>query len=215
MITIEGIEGSGKSTQIKRLAARLKSYNIPVVSSKEPGGTNLCDNLRSILLKSNKGENWTAMAELMLFYADRAQHISYFIKPMLSAGKIIIMDRFDDSTKAYQSARGIDDDIIDQMSKIVLDDLQPYNTILLDIDPNISLSRAILRNKLTNNTSETRFDEEDLTFHKLVRNNFLNIAKDNSDRIVVVPAERSADIVEDMIWNTVTKIIQTYGYKII
>jgi len=212
---MEGVEGSGKSTQVQRLATHLKSCGIPVVTSKEPGGTSLCEKIRSLLLESNKSnECWTPKAELMLFYADRSQHIAQFIKPMLQSGKVVIIDRFNDSTIAYQGARGIEEEIIAQLSKIVLGDVIPIITLLLDIDPTKSLVRVSERNKSKDNFREVRFDEEKPEFHLLVRNRFLDIAKKDPNRVIVIQASDHPDVVEKSIWTHVNPIVQSAGYRV-
>lgn len=214
-ITIEGIEGSGKSSQVQRLVNHLNYLNIPTAASREPGGTKLCQGIRSLLLKQNNyDEVWTPKAELMLFYADRIQHISQFITPMLKSGKVVVLDRFDDSTRAYQGARGVEDSVMDQMTNLVLGSLRPTITLLLDIDPAISLARAENRNKIENNFSETRFDEENLKFHHLVRNRFLEIAKKDTKRISIISAIEPPDKVEEMIWTKVSNLMQGIGYRV-
>jgi dTMP kinase len=215
VITIEGIEGSGKSTQVQRLATQLELCDIPVITTKEPGGTNLCKKLRSLLLESNQSsERWTPKAEMMLFYADRAQHIAELVMPMLQSGNVIIIDRFNDSTVAYQGASGIEDKVIDQLSNIVLGQLTPTVTLLLDIDPIESLIRVKARNQSKNNFREVRFDEEELAFHCLVRSRFLDIAKKDPNRVIVIPAGESPDIVESLIWAQVRTVIQQAGYRV-
>lgn len=215
LITMEGVEGSGKSTQVQRLAAHLKVCGLPVVVSKEPGGTGLCKKLRSLLLEANQSnECWTPKAELMLFYADRAQHIAKFIIPMLQSGKIVIIDRFNDSTLAYQGASGIEDKIINQLTEIVLGELTPTFTLLLDIDPVESLMRVSTRNRSIANFREVRFDEENLEFHCLVRSRFLDIAKKEPSRVVVIPASKSLDVVEELIWARVRPLMQLAGYRV-
>ncbi len=147
LITMEGVEGSGKSTQIQRLAARLRRAGAPVEVSKEPGGTVLGRELRALLLEPHpSGETWAPKAELMLFYADRAQHIARFITPMLEQGRVVLLDRFDDSTRAYQGAQGIADAVLDRMGEVVLGRLKPTLTIILDMDPAESLVRVGARN---------------------------------------------------------------------
>ena len=215
MITVEGVEGSGKSTQVQRLADRLNFFGVPVVTSKEPGGTELCKKIRSLLLETNQNsEYWTPKAELMLFYADRAQHIAEFIKPMLQSGKVVIIDRFNDSTIAYQGARGIEDESINQLAKIVLGQLRPTITLLLDIDPTESLIRVASRNQSIESFKEVRFDEEKLEFHYLVRNRFLDIAKKDPERVIIIPAGASPDVVEKLIWTQISPVMQLSGYRV-
>jgi len=166
-ITMEGIEGSGKSTQIRRLAAKLTKLGIPVEVSKEPGGTPLCKEIRQLLLEPHtSGETWSPKAELLLFYADRAQHLAEFVNPALEEGRMVLLDRFDDSTRAYQGAQGISDAILDRIGEVVLGRLKPNLTILLDMDPVVSLERVVVRNAAASGFRETRFDQEHLEFHR-------------------------------------------------
>jgi len=215
LITMEGVEGSGKSTQIERLAARLRRAGVPVEVSKEPGGTVLGRSIRALLLEPHpSGETWAPKAELMLFYADRAQHVATFVGPMLELGKVVLLDRFDDSTRAYQGAQGIADAVLDRMGEVVLGRLKPTLTLILDLDPAESLVRVKARNTADKGFRETRFDDEQLEFHRRVRSRFLIIAQKEPQRVVVVSARESADKVEEAVWAKVAPLMRTAGYRV-
>ena len=211
-ITMEGIEGSGKSTQLRRLASRLAGLGIQVELSKEPGGTPLCRELRRLLLEPHaSGETWAPKAELLLFYADRAQHLAEFLTPALEAGKVVLLDRFDDSTRAYQGAQGISDTMLDRLAEVVLGRLRPRLTILLDMDPALALARVSARNTADHAFRETRFDEAHLDFHRQVRSRFLAIAQKEPQRVVIVAAQDAPDAVEEAIWSRLTPLLRTAG----
>ena len=215
LITMEGVEGSGKSTQIQRLAARLRRAGVPVEVSKEPGGTVLGQAIRALLLEPHRsGETWAPKAELMLFYADRAQHIAQFLGPMLEAGKVVLLDRFDDSTRAYQGAQGISDAVLDRLGEVVLGRLKPTLTLILDMDPAESMVRVEARNGADGTFRETRFDEETLEFHRRVRNRFLVIAQKEPQRVAVIPAREGADKVEEAVWAKVAPLMRVAGYRV-
>ena len=207
---MEGVEGSGKSTQLQRLATRLRGLGLPLELSKEPGGTPLGLELRQLLLEPHpSGETWAPKAELLLFYADRAQHLARFILPALEAGKVVLLDRFDDSTRAYQGAQGIPEDAINRLAEIVLGRLKPHLTLILDLDPALSLERVRARNAAQEGFRETRFDEEALAFHQRVRSRFLAIAQREPQRVAVVPALDTPDRVEEAIWAKVAPLVRT------
>ena len=215
LITMEGVEGSGKSTQIQRLAARLRRSGVPVEVSKEPGGTVLGQALRTLLLEPHpSGETWAPKAELMLFYADRAQHVARFIGPMLEQGKVVLLDRFDDSTRAYQGAQGIGDSVLDRLGEVVLGRLKPTLTLILDLDPAESLVRVGTRNGADLGFRETRFDDETLEFHRRVRSRFLIIAQKEPHRVAVVSAREPADKVEEAVWAKVAPLMRTAGFRV-
>jgi dTMP kinase len=212
-ITMEGIEGSGKSTQIRKLEARLASCGIPAEVSKEPGGTPLCRELRQLLLEPHaSGEAWCAKAELLLFYADRAQHLAQFILPALEEGRLVLLDRFDDSTRAYQGAQGISDTVVERIGELVLGRVKPNLTFILDMDPEVSLARVAARNAAASGFKETRFDQEHLAFHQRVRSRFLAIAQRDPQRVVVVNAQDSPEAVEEAIWGRLAPLLRTAGH---
>ena len=215
-ITIEGVEGSGKSTQMLRLSERLRRLHLPLVVSKEPGGTALGRELRRLLLERHaSGETWCAESELLLFYADRAQHLETLIRPALAQEKIVLIDRFEDSTRAYQGASGVAESSLDRLSELVLRGLKPHLTVMLDMDPELSLQRVEVRNlALGSEFSETRFDEAELDFHRRVRNRFLAIAQGQPNRVALIPARDPVDQVEAAIWLRVAPLLRNAGFRI-
>ena len=215
-ITIEGVEGSGKSTQLFRLSERLRQIGLPLLVSKEPGGTALGRELRRLLLERHpSGEAWCPDAELLLFYADRAQHLEQVVRPALAEGMIVLVDRFEDSTRAYQGASGVPEAALDRLSELVLKGLRPHLTILLDVDPELSLQRVEVRNlSMGAEFSETRFDEAELDFHRRVRKRFLAIAQNNPNRVALIPARDAADDVEAAIWARVAPLLRNAGFGV-
>lgn len=205
---MEGVEGSGKSTQLFRLSERLRRLALPLVVSKEPGGTALGRELRKLLLEPHgSGEHWASDAELLLFYADRAQHLHQVIRPALAEGKVVLVDRFEDSTRAYQGASGVPDSALDVLRDLVLQGLSPHLTILLDLDPAASLQRVEVRNLALPGFNETRFDQAHLDFHRRVRARFLALAAREPHRIASIPAHQDADHVEAAIWARVEPLL--------
>ena len=183
-ITFEGIEGTGKTTQITLLADYLKSINYNVLVTKEPGGTEFGQIIRKIILDPNTKfkHNHT---ELLLFFADRAEHVEKVILPALKEKKIVLCDRYIDSTYAYQyEGRGISIEYIKFLDKMI--NLYPDLTILFDCNPSIGLSRASKRAALD------RFEQEELSFHEKVRQGFLNQAKEFPNRINVISIENKS-----------------------
>ncbi len=191
LVTFEGIEGSGKSTQAKLLYDRLKDLGVDCILTKEPGATYIGQKIREILLIPQK-ERITKDAELFLYLADRAQHIEHVIKPALKEKKIVIVDRFTDSTIAYQGyGRGISIEFLEMLNKKVTDDIEPDITFLLDLDPEEGLKRAKARNTLNAKSSlEVRFEEEKIEFHKRVREGYLNILKRFPNRVVLLDGKK-------------------------
>ncbi len=215
-ITIEGVEGSGKSTQIRRLEARLQAFGLPAVFSKEPGGTALGQDLRTLLLAPHEsGESWCPEAELLLFYADRAQHVARLIKPSLASGQIVVVDRFEDSTRAYQGASGVGEEALKRLRELVLGDFRPDLTLVLDMDPEASLRRVAARNAALGGAfQETRFDDETLAFHHRVRARFLEIVRAEPERVRLVPAEADADVVEAALWAEILPSLRRAGFPV-
>ena len=215
-ITIEGVEGAGKSTQMLRLSEHLRRLGLPLVVSKEPGGTVLGRELRRLLLEPHaSGETWCGESELLLFYADRAQHLETLIRPSLAEGKIVLVDRFEDSTRAYQGASGMPESSLDRLSELVLRGLKPHLTIMLDMDPELSLQRVEVRNLAYGaEFTETRFDEAELDFHRRVRNRFLAIAQAHPNRVALIPARDPVDQVESVIWARVAPLLRSAGFGV-
>ena len=214
-ITMEGVEGSGKSTQLQMLAERLRDSGVPLEVSKEPGGTVLGRSIRSLVLEPHpSGEAWAPIAELLLFYADRAQHVARLIRPMLEAGKVVLVDRFEDSTRAYQGARGIDDAVLDRLAEVVLGPLKPDLTLLLDLDPGASLVRVAARNSSEDGFRETLFDDLTLDFHRKVRERFLAIARKEPRRMAVIPAEGAPEQVAEAVWAHLAPRLKAAGFRV-
>ncbi len=186
-ITLEGIEGSGKTTQMQQLSTYVENRGHSCVLTREPGGTALGEKIRTILLDPASSE-LVPTAELLLYMADRAQHINTLIKPCLAEGKIVLCDRYFDATVVYQGfARGLDTGFICDLHRLILDDLKPDMTFLLDLSPRIGLARAW--KQLDNGTrsgTESRFEEETISFHEKVRAGYLELARRQPERIRVV-----------------------------
>lgn len=191
-ITLEGIEGSGKTTQMRQLSAYLEHRGHSCVSTREPGGTALGEKIRAILLDPASIE-LVPTAELLLYMADRAQHINSLIKPCLADGKFVLCDRYFDATVVYQGfARGLDTGLICDLHRIIFDDLKPDITFLLDLAPQIGLARAW--KQLDNGTrtgTESRFEEETISFHEKVRDGYLELARHQPKRFRVVDGSRN------------------------
>jgi dTMP kinase len=198
-ISLEGGEGTGKSTQAKRLAARLAERGIDALVTREPGGSPGAEQIRELLVRGEPGR-WSALTEILLVFAARVDHIERTIRPALDAGRWVISDRFTDSTYAYQgTGRGADRETIRRVQSVAIGDFQPNLTVVLDLPPAIGLERARARSG-----SENRFEGFDPEFHERLRQAFIDIARRNGDRCVLIDASVSEDEVADAIWNTVT-----------
>ena len=192
-ITIEGGEGAGKSTAQQFLASKLISMGLSVTLTREPGGTPLAEELRQTLLNPH-GEVPVEMAELLLLFAGRAQHIAEVIKPALDRGEWVICDRFTDATYAYQGgARGMSVEVITQLEKMVQGALQPHQVILLDLPPEVGLERARARGELD------RFEREPMAFYERVRSGYLGRVRTMPDRYTVIDASQDLQGVEDQL----------------
>jgi dTMP kinase len=195
-ITFEGIEGSGKSTQIALLAKYLVSTGMRNVLTREPGGTPIGDQIRKILLDpANRLLDPTA--ELLLYAASRAQHLREIILPALADGLIVLCDRFSDATLAYQGyGRGIEIAMIRSLDRIVTAGMRPDLTILFDIEAGSGLARARGRNTIQGLDQEARFENEELAFHERVRQGYLLMAAEEPDRLRVVDASGTLEAVQ-------------------
>jgi len=199
-ITFEGIEGCGKTTQVKRLVKRLNRFDIPLITTLEPGGTSIGKHIRGILLDSNN-KDLSPLTELLLYAADRAQHVEEVIKHALDQGKWVICDRFFDATVAYQgSARGLDMELIKILNEKVTQGVQPDLTLLLDCPEEVGLGRAITRNKTQSQKGQDRFEREKLDFHRAVRKGYLELARKNHKRFAVIDATLAVDEMEEKIF---------------
>ena len=190
-ITFEGLDGVGKSTQLRKLADHLRQRGIDVITTREPGGTALGDNLRAVLL-SSRTSGLSALAEVALMFADRAQHIDEQILPALAKGQWVLCDRFTDSSEAYQGGgRALGSETVRQLHKLLCHDLQPDLTILMVSDLASNIARARRRNtekSKGSHTDENRFEKENRAFHKRVLEAFLAIADREPQRVVKVDA---------------------------
>lgn len=188
-ITIEGGEGAGKSTAQAYLAERLAERGIAVLQTREPGGTPLAESIRQTLL-STDGEHPVEMAELLLVFAARAQHLAKVIEPALAAGQWVICDRFTDATYAYQgAARGLSADLIAQLETLVQGERRPDTVVVMDLSPEVGMTRAKQRGELD------RFEREKPAFYSQVRNAYLARAQADPDRYQVIDAEQSLESV--------------------
>ena len=196
-ITIEGGEGAGKSTAQQFLASKLISMGLSVTLTREPGGTPLAEELRQTLLNPH-GEVPVEMAELLLLFAARAQHIANVIKPALDRGEWVLCDRFTDATYAYQGgARGMSLEVITQLEEMVQGALQPHQVILLDLPPEVGLERARARGELD------RFEREPMAFYERVRSGYLERVRAMPGRYTVIDASQDLQGVEDQLESVV------------
>jgi dTMP kinase len=193
-ITFEGLDGTGKSTQMRKLAAALRATGHKVVETREPGGTLTGEKIRKVLLDSGTS-GLSSLAEMALMFASRAQHIQEVIAPALERGNVVLCDRFTDSTEAYQgSGRKLGSAGVLELHRVLCGGLQPDLTILLDSDPAASVGRARRRNKRASRAAghkrgdENRFEQEKQAFFARVHEGYLKIAKRDSERVVVVDA---------------------------
>ena len=199
-ISFEGIEGSGKTTQAKHTVRLLQDKGHDCVITREPGGTRIGEKIRAILLDP-LSKDMDPLTELLLYTADRAQHIKEYILPLLSDGKIVLCDRYYDATMAYQGfARGLDIGLIEKIHKLLFENLKPDITLLLDLPPEIGLERAWKQINNGNRISqETRFEEERLSFHKRVRAGYLELSRLEPERFRIIDASKDEHEVREEI----------------
>lgn len=188
-VTFEGIDGSGKSTQSRALFDRLTRAGTPVIHTREPGGSAGAEEIRALLLTGEPGR-WSAETEILLFTAARRDHIEKTVLPALGAGKTVICDRFADSTRVYQGAtRGALRSTVDQLHKLMIG-REPDLTFIIDMDPKVALGRGLARK-----SGEDRFEDFGLGFQETLRHGFLALARDYSDRCVLIDGNRSPEAV--------------------
>ncbi|MEO8659688.1 MAG: dTMP kinase [Bryobacteraceae bacterium] len=202
--SFEGMDGSGKSTQLPLLVQHLEAEGYPVLVTVEPGGTEIGKQIRRILLDS-RNQELRPTAELLLYFAARAQNVDELIMPALAEGTIVIADRFTDSTLAYQGvARGLGADVVRQLDRVACRGLKPDFTFCIDIDLETSLARAHARNRNlaagNGGISETRIDEENLDFHRKVRDAYHALAASEPDRVHLINGGASINEVAARIW---------------
>ncbi|MBW2248070.1 MAG: dTMP kinase [Deltaproteobacteria bacterium] len=203
-ISFEGIEGSGKTTQIHHMEKFFQNNGQDCVITREPGGTRIGEKIRAILLDP-ESKDMDPLTELLLYTADRAQHIKEFVSPFLSAGKTVLCDRFYDATVVYQGfARGLDIGLIDKLHNLLFENLKPDITILLDLPPEKGLSRAWKQIETGDRKNvETRFEEEKLSFHNKVRSGYLDLARLEPGRFRAL----DASMYENQVRNEIIKIL--------
>lgn len=201
-ITFEGIEGSGKTTQLLHLHQHLQARDYETVATREPGGCRISDAIRALLLDPENGTMATH-TELLLYSAARAQHVAEIIRPALTEGKIVLCDRFADATTVYQGAgRGLDKAQLGAINKFATNGLIPDMTLLLDYPTERGLQRARARNYSDNMESEGRFEQEDLIFHKRIRQGYLDLAT-HEERFHIIDALGDEEIVAERIASAV------------
>ena len=205
-ITFEGGEGAGKSTQVKRLAERLKRAGLDVVTTREPGGSEGAEAIRDIVLRG-AADRWSPTTEALLMYAARRDHVERVIRPALDRGQWVICDRFADSTRAYQGgAGGVPDGLISALEAHVLEDVRPDLTLVFDLPAQIGLERAHARAG-----AEMRFESKGQAFHERLREAFLAIAAADRKRCAVIDAARGIDDVEAAVWEAVDERLGVRG----
>lgn len=207
-VTLEGIEGSGKSTQIEALARYLREIGRECVVTREPGGTPIGKSIRALLLDP-ESRAMAPHAELLLYVADRIQHVNDIIRPALERGKTVLCDRYFDATLVYQGvARGMGMDVIMDLHKRFLDNLKPDVTLLLDLAPATGLERAWRQFRTGERDSgETRFEEEALAFHEKVRQGYLDQAGREPDRFRIIDASQPVNRVKAAIVQAMQEIL--------
>ncbi len=200
-IALEGVEGSGKSTLSKKLAEKIKKEKgSEIVLTREPGGTDIGKEIRALLLE-RRDLSLSSLAETFLFAADRAEHVQSIIKPALKNNNFVITDRYYFSTLAYQGyARGLDLDLLKKVCKLAIAGTEPDLVLLLDLPVETGLKRAKSRAE-----NWTKFEEEELDFHKKVRAGFLELSKENN--FTIIDASLSPDEILDKAWESISKII--------
>jgi len=206
-ITLEGPDGSGKSTQVRLLVDRLRREGHEVLESVEPGGTPIGLQIRKILLDPANQE-LTATAELLLMFACRAQNVEQWILPALAAGQIVVSDRFTDSSIAYQGAgRGLGWDTVQQVDAIACHGLVPDLTLCIDIDTETGLARAHSRNRQNADQSEARIDQQAVEFHHKVRAAYHELARKEPKRFRLIDGEAPPEEIAANVWEEVTRAI--------
>lgn len=199
-ITLEGCEGSGKSTQIRKLVEGLIQSGVDVVKTREPGGTPSAELIRQLVVSGDVGR-WDAISELLMMCAARNEHVQHLIKPALQEGKWVICDRFIDSTVAYQGYAGnVNLKVIEALNALVLHDVRPDITFVLDLPPEEGLERTLRRSN-----TENRFESKGLEFHQKLYEGFKAIAEQEPDRCVTIDATQSINAVQVAMRNVITE----------
>ena len=206
-ITLEGPDGSGKSTQFRLLAERLRQMGIPLLESAEPGGTPIGQKVRRILLDPENAE-LSPTTELLLMFAARAQNVDQWIMPALAEGKVVLSDRFTDSTIVFQgSARGLGWDIVRSIDKIACKGLVPDLTLCIDVDTATGLARAHARNRNHQGVKESRLDEQEVDFHEKARAAYHELAQQEPARFRLIDGNAAPDVVANRVWREVEPVL--------
>src|SRR5271157_4132364 len=205
-ITFEGMDGSGKTTQMHRLAARLRSMGNTVLETAEPGGPPISMKIRRILLDAANQE-LSAVTEILLYFASRAQNVDEWIAPALARGEIVLSDRFTDSSLVYQGyGRGLGAETVSTLESVACRGIKPDLTLLVDIDAEASLARARARN-IAEPHCETRMDDQSLEFHRKVYQAYHALAAREPERVKVVDGRADADTIERQVWSIVSAYV--------
>ena len=210
-ITFEGIDGSGKSTQLRLLADYLRAQGCDVLSTREPGGTPVGLRLRAALLDGQ--EEVDPLTELLVFAADRAQHVRRVLRPALDAGRVVLSDRYADATKAYQGAgRGFPPELISEIVQLATEGLKPDLTLLFDLPANESVARTRRRSEgRAKNYGADRLDAEDIEFHKRVRESYLRLAAEEPQRFRIIKSRGRLDETHNIVKDIVVPFLQERG----
>jgi dTMP kinase len=201
-ITFEGGEGTGKTTQIAMLKSYLENQGKAVITTREPGGTPKAEKLRKLHVEID-GEDWLPKSEVLILYTARLEHVEKLIKPALLEGKIVVSDRFSDSTIAYQGyGRQVDMGFIRHVDDLVIDGFKPDLTFIFDLDVNIGLERSLARLK-DQQSKEDKFEKLDIGFHERMRQGYLDIAQSDPKRCVVINANQSVDAIHGDVINAI------------
>ncbi len=204
LISFEGSEGSGKSTQISRLAAHLQKTGREVVTTREPGGTEIGEQVRNIIVHNSKGDEMCAETELLLFAAARAQVVREVIAPALVRGAIVLSDRFLDSSTVYQGiGRNLAADPVSQINRFAVGNVMPTLTLVIDVPTEVGLAR--IRQRASD--LPDRMERENIDFYKKIREGYLLLARSMPDRVVVIDGTQSQDAIEKKIWAIVKERI--------
>ena len=204
LVTFEGIEGSGKTTQIELLSDYLTRKGYSVVTTREPGGTGFGEALREVLLR--KGMEVDALSELLVFMAMRAQHVEEVILPALQDGKVILCDRFVDATYAYQGyGRKIDLGVIETLNRLVTKGIRPNLTILMNVTAERGLRRKAAASPMD------RIEEEDISFHQRVKKAYEKLAKDDPKRFFVIDGSLKVEAIHEIVRVKVRNVLKSYG----
>lgn len=208
-ITFEGGEGVGKSTQIAQLAGRIRDLGLEVVVTREPGGSAGAEAVRRVLL-SGAAQPFGVGMEVLLFAAARNDHVEEVIRPALEAGKIVLCDRFMDSSRVYQGATGgLDKSFVQSVERIAIDGVVPDLTLVLDVDAQTGLRRVHQRSSHFGADAPDRFEKDDTATHESRRQAFLEIASAEPDRCKVIDASAEASVVSTAIWREVAPLLET------